>query len=162
MTENGNRWYRGKLWIPGFDISRHQTEFATGLRVPFLTDPYPDRDYRFGIVVNTDDNAIWRGEVPTNEEVQVIADVRNAYVNYMFSEPNALRTEMEAFCPYDIEGGKPCYYFIKRGNGSWAYRCSKWRSHDFVPELRGTPMTLAEVIDRADLHYERRKRIGAY
>ena len=162
MTENRNRWYTGRPWTPGYDISRHQTEFATNLRIPFLTTPFPRRDYRFGVVVNTDDNALWRGEVPTDEEVEVIANVRNAYTDYFFSETNAFRAEMEAFAPYDVEGGKPCYYFVKNVDGSWAYRRSQWNEGPyFRPSYPETTMTLAEVIELAELHYERLERFNA-
>lgn len=154
MTENQNRWYKG-TWEPRTDISPHQTDFATKLRVPFLATPYPSRDYRFGIIVGFDDWPL-RGEIPTNEEVEVIASVRNAYTDYFFPEPNAFRTEMEGFAPYDIEGGHPCRYFIKRADGGWAFRVNTWsRGPEFVPWVTEPAMTLAEIIDLADLHYER-------
>jgi hypothetical protein len=155
MVVTNNRWYSSVPWEAGYDISADQTEFATSLRIPFLTSPYPSRDYRFGIVVNTDDNALWRGEVPTDEEVTVIAAVRNSYTDYFFPMTNVFRREMEAYAPYDIEGGKPGHYFIKRADGSWAYRRSQWSSGpEFVPDIRDTPATLAEIIDRAELRFQ--------
>jgi len=155
-TMRDNRWYR-RTWEPGFDLSRHQTEFATALRIPFLTDPFPYEYYRFGIVVNTDENALWRGEVPTDEEGRGRCGIRNAYFDYLFPQPDAFRVEMEAFAPYDIESGKPCHYFIKRSDGSWAYRRSQWTgAPDFLPELGDAPMTLAELIEHhSDLQWER-------
>ena len=165
MTDRPNRWYTGKPWEPGFDISRHQTEFATSVRIPFLTDPHPSRSYRFGIIVNTDNDALplWRGEVPTDQEVEAVASIRNAYVDYWFPEPNAFRAEMEAFAPYDIEGGKPCYYVLKRADGSWAYHRSQWTDSRFLPTVEEPSMTLTELIDRfEDLQWELLERLGAH
>jgi len=155
MTQN--RWYRG-TWDPGHDISPKQTDFATSLRVPFLTSPYPGRNYVAGIIV--DDGDVWRGEVPTDEEVEVVAGIRQAYQDYFFPTPNAFRAEMEAFAPYDVDGTAVAIYFIKKADGSWAYRRGTWRDgYTFRPGYDETPMTLAEVIDRADLHWERLPRL---
>lgn len=153
MTGNRNRWYTGRPWEPGLDISPHQTEFATALRVPFLTSPYPTWNYVTGIVVSDD---LWRGVVPTDEEVEVVAAARQSYQDYFFSEPNTFRAEMEAFAPYDVDGSAVGFYFIKKVDESWAYRRRTWsQGPTFVPDFRDAPMTLAEVIEHGGLHWER-------
>lgn len=148
-----NRWYR-TTWDPGTDISPAQTEFATAQRVPFLSSPYPRRGYISGIVV---DDTLWHGIVPTNEEVEVVAGVIRSYLDYFFPKPNAFRQEMEEFAPYDVDNGAVAFYFIKKPDGSWAYRRHTWQdSYTFRPGYDETPLTLAEVIERGDLRWRRR------
>ena len=146
MTDN--RFFRG-TWEQDGDISPLQTEFATANRIPFLTSPYPRWCYVTGIIV---EDHLYRGEIPTDEEVGVIAEVRKSYQDYFFPEPNAFRAEMERFAPYDIDGGAAGFYFIKKRDGNWAYRRSTWtQGRLFVPSFDETPMTLAEVIDSGSL-----------
>lgn len=148
-----NRWFNG-TWDPGTDISPHQTDLATQLRVPLLTSAHPKYFYVTGIIV---DDWLWHGEVPTDEEVEVIGAIRKDYQDYFFPEPNHFRTQMEAFAPYDIDGGANGFLFLKRGDDNWAYNRRTWSSGpSLVPSYDQPPMTLEEVIDAGRLRLERR------
>jgi hypothetical protein len=152
---NPNPWFHG-TWEPGHDISPQQTEFATALRVPFLTSPYPGRRYTTGIVI---DDSLWHGIVPTDEEVEVVARVLTSYQDYFFPKPNRFRSAMEEFAPYDIDGGAVRFYFIKRPDGTWAFRRNSWGDRVFWPELHEEPKTLEEVISLGSLRWGRRTAI---
>lgn len=142
-----NRWFRG-TWDPGFDISPEQSEFATENRVPFLTSPYPRRNYHVGIVVD-DQLQLGRGLVPTDEEVLAVAEFGKARLDFWFAKPNRYREEMEGFAPYDIDTS-PAIYFMKYANGGWGYRIGTWTGPEFLPSWQEAPATIQEVIKRAN------------
>ncbi len=93
-----NRWFTGRPWEPE-DISPHQTEFATSLRVPFLNSIYPRWNFITGIAVDD----LYNGIAPTDEEVEVVSELVKSYKDYFFGQ-NAFRMEMEAFAPYASMG----------------------------------------------------------
>jgi len=144
------QWYRG-TWDAGNDISPDQTEFATSLRVPFLTTPFPTQRYVSGIIV---DEQLWRGIVPTDEEVETVSSILSSYLDYFFPAPNPYCDEMQQFAPYDIDNGAVPFYFIKYPDGTWAYRRHSWTgTHLFMPAQSEGPMTLDEVIDHGRLRW---------
>ena len=141
------RWYKG-TWEPGIDVSPEQTEFATANRVLFVTTPYPRNKYVGGIVVS-DEDLLWRGQIPTEEEVTLVAEFIRARIDKWFPKPNRYREEMEQYAPYDIDTA-PSVYFIKYPHGGWGYRVSTWRGMEFLPNHHDPAMTLEKVIDRAN------------
>ena len=145
-----NRWFTGRPWEPE-DISPHQTEFATSLRVPFLNSIYPRWNFITGIAVDD----LYNGIAPTDEEVEVVSELVKSYKDYFFGQ-NAFRMEMEAFAPYDLDGGAIGFYFIKHADETWSYRRSSWRDgYPFRPGYDEPKMTLQEVIERGDLRWQR-------
>jgi hypothetical protein len=139
--------FRDFVYTPGDDISPEQTELATSLRVPFITTPYPRWFYVTAVVVS-DDKYLWRGLVPTEDEVRMVASFNEAYREYWYRD--SFKEHMARNAPYDIDGGAVGRYLIKHENGGWGYRKHTWEyGPQFVPEWNAAPEPLEAVLDRA-------------
>jgi hypothetical protein len=135
----------GRAYEPE-DISPKQTELATSLRIPFINNPYPRWYYVTAIVVSTDPR-LWRGLMPTDDEVRVVASFNDEYRQYFYNE--WWKGRMREFAPYDIDGGAVGRYLIKHANGGWGYRRSTWQyGPEFVPTWSSEPEDLVSVLDR--------------
>lgn len=135
----------GRTWGPGTDISPAQTDFATSMRIPFLTSAHPRWPYITGIVVG--DHWPNQGSVPTEAEVRQVAEWVNRYSDRCYGN-SGFRDDMRIFAPYDVDGTARSVYFIKHPNGGWAYRERTWTNIPWAPSPREAVMTLEEVIDR--------------
>jgi len=126
------------------DISPAQTELATSLRVPFVTNPYPRWFYVTAVVVSDD---LWRGLVPTDDEVRMVSSFAEEYREHWYNA--TWKAKMARFAPYDIDGGAVGTYFIKHANGGWGYRKHTWQyGPQFVPQHGDDPQPLPKVLDR--------------
>ena len=151
-----NQWFR-REFDPTHDISPLQTEFAMAHRVPFLISAYPHYNFVTGIVV---ENEIWGGVLPTEEEVALVGEILASYQDFFFPRPNHFRVAMEEFAPYDIDGGAVGFYFVKKQDGTWAYRRSTWRDGaTFRPSFDERQLSLEEVIERGHLRWMRRTAV---
>lgn len=132
---------------PSEDISPKQTELATSLRVPFITNPYPRWFYVTAVVVS-DDPYLWRGEQPTEDEVRMVASFADEYREYWYRD--SYKQTMRDLAPYDIDGGAAGRYLVKHRNGGWGYRIHTWQyGPQFVPEWwDADPEPLEAVLDR--------------
>lgn len=142
-----------KTYVPE-DISPEQTELATELRIPFITNPHPRWRYVTAIVVNpVPELHSWGGLVPNEDEVRMVASFNDQYREYWYLE--TWSTRMREFAPYDIDGGAVGRYLIKHCSGGWGYRLHTWRSGPaFVPGRRDDPQPLAVVLDRYHTPWE--------
>jgi hypothetical protein len=133
--------FHGRTWDPGSDLSPHQTELATSLRVPILTSPHPRWHYVVGIVVDP----LWFGTVPSDAEVRAIASFADEYRQRWYNPTWVAR--MARFAPFDIDGGANSTWFFRYEHGGWAYQKRTWR-HGARPRLQDEPMNLTAVMDR--------------
>ncbi len=135
----------GPAWEPGDDISRHQTAFATALRVPILSSSNPEWQYVTGIVVG--DGFPDEGQMPTDSEIAAVAGLLGLYCERWYNQ--TFRQHMLRRAPYDIDGRANLGYLIKYLNGGWAYRKKTWREGAYwAPPLDEPLMTLEQVIAR--------------
>ncbi len=133
---------QGPTWR-AVDISFEQSDFATGLRIPFLRTPYPEWAFVIAVVVDGS-----QGVAPTEEEVAVLAAHLQQYKQCCYS--GEFRRRMERFAPYDMDRSANLGVFMKRPDGSWFWRKRSWRDGPtWLPEPGSTPMTLAEVIAKS-------------
>ena len=139
--------FRNRTWDAGTDISPEQTEFATELRVPFLTSPYPRWNYITGIVVGEGDNFPWPLSLPSEEEVTMVAEFLTEYNDHWYGA-NSYRHHMMEFAPYDLDGDANLAYFRKHPNGGWGYRMRTWTGPEWAPGFNDPAMPLEQVIDR--------------
>jgi hypothetical protein len=117
IGENTFDEYYRRTWVDNDgDISPAQTEFATSLRIPFLSSANPRWNHITGIVVC--DNILDHGIVPTEDEVAVVAAHLVEYRNHWFNQ--SFQRAMAHFAPYDIDGGANLGYYMKRPDGRWA------------------------------------------
>jgi hypothetical protein len=131
---------------PAEDISPAQTELATSLRVPFITTPYPHWFYVTAVVVS-DEKYLWRGLLPTDDEVRMVASFTDEYREHWYND--GWKARMREFAPYDIDGGAVGTYLVKHANGGWGYRKHTWEyGPQFVPEWDAEPQPLEAVLDR--------------
>lgn len=131
------------------DISPAQTEFATQLRVPFLTSSSPGWPYVIGVVVC--DSWEGTGVVPTDGEVTAVAERLQEYNDRWYN--TRFLTVMKEFALYDIDSSANLGYFIKRPDGGWAYRKRTWeRGPQWVPQPTEPTETLQQVLDRTRGH----------
>lgn len=136
--------FTGRAWVDdGHDISPKQTEFATGLRIPFLTSPYPRWEYITGIVV--EDGPAWSAIAPTDEEVRLIAEFLKEYNERWYG--SSFINAMREFAPYDIDSSANLAYFRKNSNGGWNYRKRTWSGIEWGPSFTDKVHTLEEVIE---------------
>lgn len=136
--------FRERAWEDdGHDISPEQTEFAKGLRIPFLTSPYPRWGYITGIVV--EDGPAWSAIVPTDEEVQLIAELLKEY-NDRWYRPSFIDA-MRELAPYDIDDHANLAYFKKNADGGWNFRKRTWSGIEWGPSFTNRVHTLEEVIE---------------
>lgn len=134
--------FHNRTWQPEGDISAEQTEFATSLRVPFLSTAAPRWNYITGIVVG--EAFPDRGVVPTEDEVREIAAQLQSYCTFYRS---GFREAMARFAPYDIDSTANLGYYLKRPDGGWCYRKRTWESPPWWPP-RETSHALSEVLAR--------------
>lgn len=139
------------------DISPHQTELATSLRVPFIRNPWPRWFYVTAIFVDPGSPPGWHGELPTDNEVRMVASYNDCYRDYWYCD--SYKAKMREFAPYDIDGGAVGRYLVKYPDGGgWAYRKHTWQyGHTFVPaspflagvlaEETVAPLTLEQALD---------------
>lgn len=145
-------------WAPT-DISPHQTELATSLRIPFLVNSSLLWQYVTGFIVNpeadpTGPDLLDAGMVPDEDDVRLLAQYQDAYRERWYCEGHKIR--MARFAPYDIDGSANFGFFKKREDG-WVYRKKTWdRGPHWVGVVNGEPSalhtgapTLEELIERA-------------
>ena len=134
--------YRRTKYEPT-DISEHQTELATSLRIPFVNSPYPRWFYVVAIVT---DRVLYETDIPTEHEVRMVASFCDEYRDHWYYD--SFKKCMADMAPYDIDGGANCAYFIKYQSGGWGYRKRTWeRGPDFVPTFRDEPKSLPDLLD---------------
>lgn len=134
-----DEYYRRKWEDTDHDISYHQTEFATKLRIPILATSHPRWNYITGIVVC--DNILDHGIMPEEHEITAVADQLRRY-NLYYRQP--FLDAMRQFAPYDIDGGANLGYYPKRPDGCWTYRKRTWESPRWSKHFG----ELEEVLDR--------------
>lgn len=118
--------YYRRTWEPGTDISEHQTELATSLRIPILASEYPRWNYITGVVVRGEDSigAFEAGVMPTDDEIRLLGAHLASYNRYY---RQSFLDAMKHMAPYDIDGGANLGYYMKRPDGGWCYRKRTWR-----------------------------------
>jgi hypothetical protein len=127
------------------DISPLQTELATSLRIPFITNPYPRWCYVTAVVVTEDD--LWCGQMPTDDELRMVASLNDQYRDYWYRD--SYKQKMRNFAPFDIDGGAVGTYLIKHENGGWGYRKHTWQyGPQYVPDRNAEATALDVVLDR--------------
>lgn len=109
-----DEYYRRTWEDTDHDISKHQTEFATNLRVPILATAWPRWNYITGIVVR--ESGPDHGIMPTEDEIAAVAAQLQEY-NLYYGQ--AFIDAMKHFAPYDIDGGANLGYYLKRPDGVW-------------------------------------------
>ena len=95
-----DEYYR-RTWVDT-NISPHQTEFATKLRIPILSSEFPQWNYITGVVVRQGEYNPWPSIMPTVDEIVLLATHLEKYCQYY--NPIFLQA-MTDFAPYDIDGG---------------------------------------------------------
>jgi hypothetical protein len=135
--------YKRRTWVDADgDISAHQTELATSLRVPILTSEYPRWNYITGIVVNERSYG-WPSVMPTDDEIREVAAHLESYCEYY--NPG-FRKAMREFAPFDIDGGANLGYYMKRPDGGWRYRKRTWCGYGPHWWPQDDVMTLTDVL----------------
>lgn len=138
-------------WTPHEDISLKQTELATSLRVPFIKHPYPRWYYVVAVVVPDERRPVWHGEMPTDDELRMVASFIDEYREYWYRD--SYKQKMRDLAPYDIDGGAVGTYLVKHANGGWGYRKHTWEYGPcFVPMYNADPEPLEQVLDRVHSH----------
>ncbi|MEJ2886135.1 hypothetical protein [Actinomycetospora aeridis] len=140
--------YRRRQYDPE-DISPQQTELATSLRVPFVTNEYHRWNYVCSVVVVEPNKwSPWAGLLPTDDEARMIASFIDEYREHWYRD--TFKAVMAEFAPYDIDGGANLAILRKRPeDGGWQYRKRTWESGPhWWPDRESEPLTLAAVLDR--------------
>lgn len=127
------------------DISVH-SDLAVSLRIPLISTPYPRWYYVTAVVVSTDPH-LWRGLMPTDDELRIVGSFNDEYREHWYRD--SWKQHMRDFAPYDIDGGAVGRYLVKHENGGWGYRKHTWQyGPEFVPSWDSEPADLVTVLDR--------------
>jgi hypothetical protein len=112
-------------------------------RFPIVSNAYPRWCYVTAVTVGD----IWHGEVPTDDELRIVASFHAEYVERWYRE--SYKAEMRRKYPFDVDGGANGRILIKYEHGGWGFRRSSWTQGPmFVPTFMDEPMTLVQVLDR--------------
>lgn len=135
---------------------KHQTEFATSLRIPFLKTWCPTWAYIVGIVVCDD---IWPTAPVTDDEVKLLAEFLDSYNSYWYGPPGSMmRKRMAAFADYDIDIGANGMYFRKRSGVGWCYHKRTWdRGPIWMPIPEEGSKSLEDILQLAWSNWRQRK-----
>lgn len=117
-----DEYYRRTWEDTAGDISEHQSELASSLRVPILSTAYPRWNFITGVVV-CEQQYRDHGIMPTDDEIRLLGAHLAEYNKYYLQ---AFIDAMKHFAPYDIDGGANLGYYMKRPDGGWCYRKRTW------------------------------------
>lgn len=129
-------------------ISGAQTEYATTLRIPFLSTSEPIRAYLIGVVIDEHAHPLPYGVAPDNDEVAALAEHLEDYCRRFYRE--TARQAMRERGPFDIDSAANLGYYLKRPDGTWCYRKRTWDTgvSYWFPPVGGIPETLEQLIAR--------------
>lgn len=137
--------YYDRTWSSRGDISEHQTEFATSLRIPILNVSLSGAHWNYITGIYVGEDILDHGVMPTEREIIQVAAQLSSYNQYYRS---SFRAAMEHFAPYDIDGGANLGYYMKRPDGGWCYRKRTWRSGWWPREDKRVVLPLSHVLAR--------------
>lgn len=117
-------------------------------RLPVVSSASPQWNYHVAVVLDPHSRNFPAVEPCESEAAQLASYLR--FVLSRCYRPSWIEA-MAASCPFDIDGSTVTRTFLKRRDGSWAYRQSTWTHGPWpFPNSPKTNFTLVELLDKIE------------
>lgn len=134
------------------DLTRYAEDNARligNYRWPVVSSPYTHWSYVTALVVNPDEEALWRAVMPTDAEIAVINSFHEEYIAHWYN--TGWLNQMRQKHPVDVDGGANTRCLMKVADCNWKYRLASWE-HGPWPFYNLPTMDLLPLLDR--IHHD--------